>query len=177
MHWRPSSKEPLIRSLYTCFCTRNVEKNSSHCLFDNCSNIIPHFLWQGCCVNAPMMTVADYSNGSEGYAYNYYVSYYFNPVLITSCSSNKLSIWSSIGLSFLPAGGSHSKESCRDCWGIQERWKTTGKMIKLCGLILSCIMISLHCWLTYFYVSAWHSEPRSYQLWTRRRKHYIIRWA
>lgn len=26
----------------------------------------------GCCVNAPMMTVADYSNGSEGYAYNYY---------------------------------------------------------------------------------------------------------
>ncbi|XP_075507647.1 NADH dehydrogenase [ubiquinone] flavoprotein 2, mitochondrial-like isoform X2 [Primulina tabacum] len=26
----------------------------------------------GCCVNAPMITVADYSNGSEGYAYNYY---------------------------------------------------------------------------------------------------------
>ncbi|KAE9585823.1 putative oxidoreductase [Lupinus albus] len=27
---------------------------------------------QGCCVNAPMITVADYSNGSEGYHYNYY---------------------------------------------------------------------------------------------------------
>uniref|UniRef100_A0A9R1WRG8 NADH dehydrogenase [ubiquinone] flavoprotein 2, mitochondrial n=1 Tax=Lactuca sativa TaxID=4236 RepID=A0A9R1WRG8_LACSA len=27
----------------------------------------------GCCVNAPMITVADYSNGSEGYTYNYYV--------------------------------------------------------------------------------------------------------
>ncbi|GMH27970.1 hypothetical protein Nepgr_029813 [Nepenthes gracilis] len=26
----------------------------------------------GCCVNAPMITVADYSNGSEGYTYNYY---------------------------------------------------------------------------------------------------------
>ncbi|RZR87045.1 hypothetical protein BHM03_00014354, partial [Ensete ventricosum] len=29
---------------------------------------------KGCCVNAPMITVADYSNGSEGYTYNYYVS-------------------------------------------------------------------------------------------------------
>ncbi|CAN6861371.1 unnamed protein product [Brassica oleracea] len=27
----------------------------------------------GCCVNAPMITVADYSNGSEGYTYNYFV--------------------------------------------------------------------------------------------------------
>ncbi|GAB2221806.1 hypothetical protein Droror1_Dr00012995 [Drosera rotundifolia] len=26
----------------------------------------------GCCLNAPMITVADYSNGSEGYTYNYY---------------------------------------------------------------------------------------------------------
>ncbi|VFQ84560.1 unnamed protein product [Cuscuta campestris] len=26
----------------------------------------------GCCVNAPMITVADYSNGAEGYTYNYY---------------------------------------------------------------------------------------------------------
>ncbi|KVI03891.1 Thioredoxin-like 2Fe-2S ferredoxin [Cynara cardunculus var. scolymus] len=26
----------------------------------------------GCCVNAPMITVADYSNRSEGYTYNYY---------------------------------------------------------------------------------------------------------
>ncbi|KAM0943521.1 putative NADH:ubiquinone reductase (H(+)-translocating) [Dioscorea sansibarensis] len=26
----------------------------------------------GCCVNAPMITVADYSKGSEGYTYNYY---------------------------------------------------------------------------------------------------------
>ncbi|KAL6007318.1 hypothetical protein ACLOJK_032815 [Asimina triloba] len=26
----------------------------------------------GCCVNAPMITVADYSRGSEGYTYNYY---------------------------------------------------------------------------------------------------------
>ncbi|CAA2996773.1 NADH dehydrogenase [ubiquinone] flavo 2, mitochondrial [Olea europaea subsp. europaea] len=26
----------------------------------------------GCCVNAPMITVADYSNGSEGYTYTYY---------------------------------------------------------------------------------------------------------
>ncbi|KAL6505177.1 hypothetical protein OROGR_024994 [Orobanche gracilis] len=26
----------------------------------------------GCCVNAPMITVADYSDGSEGYTYNYY---------------------------------------------------------------------------------------------------------
>ncbi|KAK6141612.1 hypothetical protein DH2020_024647 [Rehmannia glutinosa] len=26
----------------------------------------------GCCVNAPMITVADYSNGSEEYTYNYY---------------------------------------------------------------------------------------------------------
>ncbi|RVW54709.1 NADH dehydrogenase [ubiquinone] flavoprotein 2, mitochondrial [Vitis vinifera] len=26
----------------------------------------------GCCVNAPMITVADYSTGSEGYTYNYY---------------------------------------------------------------------------------------------------------
>ncbi|KAL3717409.1 hypothetical protein ACJRO7_008918 [Eucalyptus globulus] len=30
------------------------------------------FFGQGCCVNAPMITVADYSNGSEGYTYNYY---------------------------------------------------------------------------------------------------------
>jgi len=28
---------------------------------------------QGCCVNAPMIVVADYSKGSEGYSYNYYV--------------------------------------------------------------------------------------------------------
>jgi hypothetical protein len=27
---------------------------------------------QGCCVNAPMIVVADYSRGSEGYSYNYY---------------------------------------------------------------------------------------------------------
>ncbi|KAI7748557.1 hypothetical protein M8C21_000096, partial [Ambrosia artemisiifolia] len=26
----------------------------------------------GCCLNPPMITVADYSNGSEGYTYNYY---------------------------------------------------------------------------------------------------------
>ncbi|KAJ8513039.1 hypothetical protein OPV22_003473 [Ensete ventricosum] len=26
----------------------------------------------GCCVNAPMIVIADYSNGSEGYSYNYY---------------------------------------------------------------------------------------------------------
>lgn len=26
----------------------------------------------GCCVNAPMIVVADYSNGSKGYTYNYY---------------------------------------------------------------------------------------------------------
>lgn len=26
----------------------------------------------GCCVNAPMIVVADYSKGSEGYSYNYY---------------------------------------------------------------------------------------------------------
>ncbi|XP_022771204.1 NADH dehydrogenase [ubiquinone] flavoprotein 2, mitochondrial-like isoform X2 [Durio zibethinus] len=26
----------------------------------------------GCCVNAPMITVADYLNGSEGYTYDYY---------------------------------------------------------------------------------------------------------
>ncbi|KAJ4769715.1 hypothetical protein LUZ62_053972 [Rhynchospora pubera] len=26
----------------------------------------------GCCVNAPMIAVADYSKGSEGYSYNYY---------------------------------------------------------------------------------------------------------
>ncbi|KMZ61130.1 NADH-quinone oxidoreductase, subunit E [Zostera marina] len=26
----------------------------------------------GCCVNAPMITIADYSKGSEGYTYNYY---------------------------------------------------------------------------------------------------------
>jgi hypothetical protein len=29
---------------------------------------------QGCCVNAPMIAVADYSKGSEDYSYNYYVS-------------------------------------------------------------------------------------------------------
>ncbi|WZZ34527.1 hypothetical protein YC2023_017928 [Brassica napus] len=27
----------------------------------------------GCCVNAPMITVEDYSNGSQGYTYNYFV--------------------------------------------------------------------------------------------------------
>ncbi|TYH57818.1 hypothetical protein ES332_D08G115200v1 [Gossypium tomentosum] len=26
----------------------------------------------GCCVNAPMIAVADYTNRSEGYMYNYY---------------------------------------------------------------------------------------------------------
>ena len=26
----------------------------------------------GCCVNAPMVAVADYSRGIEGYSYNYY---------------------------------------------------------------------------------------------------------
>lgn len=26
----------------------------------------------GCCVNAPMIVVSDYSNGVEGYSYNYY---------------------------------------------------------------------------------------------------------
>ncbi|KAA3471380.1 NADH dehydrogenase [ubiquinone] flavoprotein 2, mitochondrial [Gossypium australe] len=31
--------------------------------------------YRGCCVNAPMITVADYSNGSEGYTYNYYVGF------------------------------------------------------------------------------------------------------
>jgi NADH:ubiquinone oxidoreductase subunit E len=29
----------------------------------------------GSCVNAPMIAVADYSAGSEGYTYNYYVRY------------------------------------------------------------------------------------------------------
>jgi hypothetical protein len=28
---------------------------------------------QGCCVNAPMIAVADYTKGSEGFTYNYYV--------------------------------------------------------------------------------------------------------
>ncbi|KAK8674479.1 hypothetical protein V6N13_112769 [Hibiscus sabdariffa] len=46
------------------------------CYLSNCSDLqVRHranrFL-QGCCVNAPMITVADYSNGSEGYTYNYY---------------------------------------------------------------------------------------------------------
>ena len=37
---------------------------------------------QGCCVNAPMIVVADYTNGVEGYSYNYYVSgIYFLPLL------------------------------------------------------------------------------------------------
>jgi hypothetical protein len=40
---------------------------SMHCVIS-----VVSFL-QGCCVNAPMITVADYSNGSEGYTYNYYV--------------------------------------------------------------------------------------------------------
>lgn len=26
----------------------------------------------GCCVNAPMIVVADYSSGVEGFSYNYY---------------------------------------------------------------------------------------------------------
>ena len=26
----------------------------------------------GCCVNAPMIAVADYSKGAEGFSYNYY---------------------------------------------------------------------------------------------------------
>jgi len=44
-------------------------------------------LLQGCCVNAPMITVADYSNGSEGYTYNYFVcqislnNFSFSPAL------------------------------------------------------------------------------------------------
>ncbi|KAM7496032.1 hypothetical protein LguiA_020446 [Lonicera macranthoides] len=28
--------------------------------------------YMGCCVNIPMIIVADYTNGSEGYSYNYY---------------------------------------------------------------------------------------------------------
>jgi hypothetical protein len=33
-------------------------------------------------VNAPMIVVADYTNGVEGYSYNYYVSgIYFLPLL------------------------------------------------------------------------------------------------
>lgn len=32
-----------------------------------------HVIWQGCCVNAPMITLEDYSNGSQGYTYNYFV--------------------------------------------------------------------------------------------------------
>ena len=46
---------------------------------------------QGCCVNAPMIAVADYSKGSEGYTYNYYVSlfcmYYDIPAIIICFSS------------------------------------------------------------------------------------------
>lgn len=44
------------------------------------ANMLTHrdnWILQGCCVNAPMITVADYSKGSEGYTYNYYVSYFF----------------------------------------------------------------------------------------------------
>ncbi|CAN6706879.1 unnamed protein product [Malus baccata var. baccata] len=36
----------------------------------------------GSCVNAPMITVADYSNGSEGYTYNYYVRHDFINLLL-----------------------------------------------------------------------------------------------
>lgn len=45
------------------------------------------FELQGCCVNAPMIVVADYSNGVEGYSYNYYVS----PVYLTAIWI--LSLW------------------------------------------------------------------------------------
>ncbi|RWW28830.1 hypothetical protein GW17_00006678, partial [Ensete ventricosum] len=41
---------------------------------------------KGCCVNAPMITVADYSNGSEGYTYNYYVSTY----LVIDCMNTNI---------------------------------------------------------------------------------------
>lgn len=35
-------------------------------------------------MNAPMIVVADYTNGVEGYSYNYYVSgIYFLPLLST----------------------------------------------------------------------------------------------
>lgn len=41
--------------------------------FDSCLML---FFTQGCCVNAPMIVIADYTKGAEGYTYNYYVSYY-----------------------------------------------------------------------------------------------------
>lgn len=83
---------------------------------------------QGSCVNAPMITVADYSNGSEAYTYNYYVSrdycYYIRTCFLHQLIKNIQSLNASL---MVTVGRCYSKESCGDSWGTKKRGKATGK--------------------------------------------------
>lgn len=71
-----------------------------------------------------MITVADYSNGSEGYMYNYYVSIHMLHYCTFGFRSD--SYISSLLLTVI-AGRCHSKKSCGDRGGIEKRREATGK--------------------------------------------------
>lgn len=87
---------------------------------------------QGCCVNAPMITVADYSNGSEGYTYNYYVclssfySFFLGRGLLVC-----LYFWSTRNMSYwcLIPGRCDPRESSWDSGKAEKGREATGKSI------------------------------------------------
>lgn len=64
---------PTFRVIHWCISKLFLSKSAT--FFFIFSFFLSSLVWilQGCCVNAPMITVADYSKGSEGYTYNYYV--------------------------------------------------------------------------------------------------------
>mmetsp|Transcript_32365 Transcript_32365/g.44886 ORF Transcript_32365/g.44886 Transcript_32365/m.44886 type:complete len:273 (+) Transcript_32365:86-904(+) len=62
----------------------------------------------GCCVNAPMVAVADYTNGVEGYSYNYYED-------LTPASTVK--ILDMLKKGEKPKVGSQTRETCEPMGG------------------------------------------------------------
>ncbi|URE17691.1 Phosphoribulokinase / Uridine kinase family [Musa troglodytarum] len=75
----------------------------------------------GCCVNAPMITVADYSNGSEGYTYNYYEDVTPKRVIeIVEKGRKTSSKWFELGCKILIALGADQLEGTLACSGSQS---------------------------------------------------------
>lgn len=94
-----------------------------------------------------MITVADYSNGSEGYTYNYYVSvdcfYCSNVVLLLNGNINSFFFF----LSFFVTGRYYSKESCWDRGGPEKRREASRKisMVDLSRFLIKSLLCLIIC--------------------------------
>lgn len=90
-----------------------------------------------------MITVADYSNGSEGYTYTYYEVHVIHSFLWLSISKlmsdlifySKLQKRTLMSLSTI-SGRCHSEASCGNCRGTEKRGKASGNTTKFSMLSL-----------------------------------------